>query len=157
MLQHRDKRFLPYRQDLIFGMVADVDRYQEFLPWCLASRISKRGERELRGDLIVGYKALRETFSSRVLLDPPNRIDVEFLEGPFNYLKNHWVFTPSHVADLTEIDFLVEFDFNAPRLQEMFTPLFADAIKKMIAAFETRAHALFGPDAPPQAAKPRLL
>ena len=92
MPTHAERRPLPYRPDQLYQLVADVERYPEFLPWCLAARIRERGPTLVVADLLIGYKMVRERFTSRVTLSPPGRIDVSYTEGPFRYLNNHWLF-----------------------------------------------------------------
>jgi coenzyme Q-binding protein COQ10 len=94
-------------------------------------------------DLIIGFKVFRERFTSRVTLDPEgNRIDVEYTEGPFKYLKNHWIFREHPQG--CEIDFYVDFEFRSKLLQKTIELLFNEAVKRMVGAFETRAKQLYG-------------
>ena len=146
MPTHAEKRVLPYTPEQMFALVADVERYPEFLPWCLACRIRRRDGNALYADLIIGFKMFREKFTSRVTLDKPHRIDVAYLEGPLQYLNNHWIFHP--VEGGTLIDFCVDFEFRSKMLQAVIGALFNEAVKRMVHAFELRAHALYGaPDA----------
>lgn len=93
MPTHAEKRNMPYSADQMFDLVAQVDLYPQFLPWCLASRITKREGHVFYADLVIGYKMVREKFSSRVTALRPDHIHVEYLEGPMHYLSNHWLFT----------------------------------------------------------------
>jgi coenzyme Q-binding protein COQ10 len=102
MSTYSEKRFLPYTPDQLFALVAAVDRYPEFLPWCRAARI--RSSEKLKGigdkavivvDLVIGFRMIREHYTSSVMLQPPNRIDVTCVKGPFRYLDSNWIFEPA--------------------------------------------------------------
>ena len=142
MPTHAEKKLLPYTREQLFDLVADVERYPEFLPWCVGARIRERHDNEILGDLLIGYKMVRERFTSRVVLSRPDRIDVSYSEGPFKYLTNHWLFIPEDGGCL--IDFYVDFEFRSKMLQKIMEMFFNEAVKRMVGAFETRAHALYG-------------
>ena len=146
---HKEKRVLPYSPEQLYALVVDIERYPEFLPWCLAARIKDRREELIVADLVIGFKVFRERFTSRVV---PNataqRIDVTYAEGPFKYLENHWVFEDH--PDGCLIDFYVDFEFRNKLLQRVIEALFHEAVRRMVAAFETRARDLYGlPSAAP--------
>ena len=141
MPTHAEKKLLPYTQAQLFDLVADIERYPEFLPWCVGARIRERNGNEILGDLLIGYKMVRERFTSRVVLSRPDRIDVSYSEGPFKYLTNHWTFIPQEEGCL--IDFYVDFEFRSRFLQGIVKVLFNEAVKRMVSAFEARAHALY--------------
>ncbi|UCH73007.1 MAG: type II toxin-antitoxin system RatA family toxin [Rhodospirillales bacterium] len=144
MATHAERRVLPYRPDQMFDLVARVDRYPEFLPWCLGARIRSRQENVIVADLIIGFRGIRERFTSRVLLDRSQmRIDVAYLDGPFRYLNNHWIFN-ARPNDACEIDFFVDFEFRSRILQRIMGLLFNEAIRRMVSAFEARAADLYG-------------
>jgi len=144
MPTHAEKRELPYRAEQLFDLVADIERYPEFLPWCVAARIRSREEDGLTADLIIGFKMIRERFTSRVTLDRPNlRIDVAYTDGPFRYLNNHWVFE-SLPNGQCRIDFYVDFEFRSLVLQKIIGALFNEAVRRMVHAFEGRARKLYG-------------
>src|SRR6201989_2691090 len=94
MPTHAEERVLPYTPQQLFALVADIERYPEFLPWCIGARIREREPNLIVADLIIGFRMVRERFTSRVSLAPPQRIDVAYAEGPFRYLNNHWSFSP---------------------------------------------------------------
>ncbi len=144
MPTHAEQRILPYRPDQLFDLVADIERYPEFLPWCVAARVRTRTDQEVVADLVIGFKMIRERFTSRVRLDRPNRrIDVAYTEGPFRYLNNHWVF--EELPDgATRLDFFVDFEFRSVMLQKIIGVLFNEAVRRMVAAFEARAKQLYG-------------
>ena len=147
MPRHAERRVLPYTPEQLFGLVAAIEKYPEFLPWCIAARIRSRSavpEGELViADLVIGFKVFREQFTSRVTLQPAERrIDVAYADGPFKYLSNRWVFEP-HESGCT-VDFSVDFEFRNRLLQKTIELLFHEAVKRMVGAFETRAAALHG-------------
>ena len=143
MPTHAEKRILPHKPAQLFDLVADVGRYPEFLPWCLAARIRRRDGNVIVADLVIGFKMLRERFTSQVKLDPAaSRIDVTYVDGPFKDLNNHWVFLEDHKGCM--IDFYVDFEFRSRFLQRMMQPLFNEAVRRMVSAFETRAKDLYG-------------
>ncbi len=144
MPTHAEQRVLPYRPDQLFDLVADIERYPEFLPWCVAARIRSRQGQEILADLVIGFKMIRERFTSRVKLDRAGRrIDVSYSEGPFKYLNNHWLFEEMPDGS-TRIDFFVDFEFRSVMLQKIIGVLFNEAVRRMVAAFEARAKALYG-------------
>ncbi len=145
MLKHLEQRHLPYTPEQMFALVADVGRYQEFLPWCIASRINRReSETVFYADLVVGYKMFRERFSSKVMLSPSQEIRIEYLKGPLKNLKNRWLFI-RQPDNTCLIDFAVEFEFSNVALQTLANMFFNEVVKRMVGAFETRAEALYGP------------
>ncbi len=135
--------FLPYRADQLYDLVADIERYPEFLPWCSAVRLLSKSETEIVADLVVGYKFFRETFRSRVHLIPRTRIDVEYITGPFHYLNNHWVFKEGPQSG-TNVDFFIDFQFRNSLFQRATQLVFENAFNQMLTAFEKRAHQLYG-------------
>ena len=150
MPTHAEQRVLPYTQEQLFDLVADVERYPEFLPWCLGARIRERRANLIVADLLIGFRMVRERFTSRVTLNRPSRIDVAYSEGPFRYLNNHWVFEPTDGG--CRIDFFVDFEFRSRVLQKLIGVLFNEAVRRMVAAFEGRARQLYGSD--PNARRP---
>jgi coenzyme Q-binding protein COQ10 len=152
MPTHAEKRVLPYSDEQLFDMVADVRRYPEFLPWCVGARVVSRTEGELIADLTIGFKMFRETFRSQVTLERPHHVHVRYLTGPFRYLNNHWRFRP--VANGTEVDFFVDFEFKSRLLQAVIGTVFNEAVRLMVRSFERRAASLYRRAAPPAAATP---
>ena len=144
MPTHAEKRHLPYRPQQLFDLVADIERYPEFLPWCVGASIRSRTEREIVADLMIGFRLIRERFTSRVTLDRErNRIDVTYTEGPFRYLNNHWIFEPDGQGG-TMLDFYVDFEFRSIVLQKVIGVFFNEAVRRMVGAFEARAKELYG-------------
>jgi coenzyme Q-binding protein COQ10 len=143
MTTYAERRRVPYSPEQMYGLVADVERYPEFLPWCLAAKIRQREGSVIFADLVIGFRMVRERFTSRVALQPGHRIDVSYAEGPFRYLENHWIFEPTADGGCV-IDFHVDFEFKNRMLQKIITVLFNEAVRRMVAAFESRARALYG-------------
>ena len=143
MPTHAERRRLPYSAEQLFDLVADVERYPEFLPWCLGARVRERKANLIVADLLIGYRMVRERFTSRVTLDRARRIDVSYSDGPFRYLNNHWEFEPQPDGS-SVLDFYVDFEFRSRMLQRVIELLFNEAVKRMVAAFESRARRLYG-------------
>ena len=141
---HREQKILPYTPEQMFALVANVERYPEFLPWCLACRVRTRETpNAFIADLQVGFKMVREKFTSRVVLDPPKAITVTYLDGPFQHLSNEWTFTAAPGG--TAVDFFLTFEFRSRLLQALIGALFEEAVRRMVGAFEARAAKLYGP------------
>ena len=151
MPTHAEQRHLPYTQDQLFKLVAEVDRYPEFLPWCSAARVTRREGEVFWADLVVRFKMFKERFTSKVTLHPNEQVDVVYIEGPFRYLNNHWKFIPQPDGSCV-IDFYVDFEFRSKILQKMIGLLFNEAVSRMVNAFEARARDLYGPDGVARAA-----
>lgn len=143
MTKHAEQRRLPYTPEQLFDLIADVKRYPEFLPWCLSSRITHEEEDAFNADLVIGYKMIRERYSSRVTLNVPDHIHVEYTSGPMKYLSNHWKFIREEDGSCT-IDFFVEFEFKNRILQNLIGVFFNEIVRRMVSAFEERALALYG-------------
>ena len=159
MPSHKEKRVLPYTPEQLFTLVGDLETYPEFLPWCIAARNRKREDGEgssiIWSDLVVGFKLIRERFTSKVTLTPGDetsdaRIDVEYVDGPLKFLRNHWIFVP-HEDGACEIDFYVEFEFRSRIFEKMIGALFHEAVSRMVGAFEKRAAELYEPVGTPTA------
>jgi coenzyme Q-binding protein COQ10 len=142
MPTHAEQRVLPYTAEQLFDLVADIEHYPQFLPWCQGARIRECRRCLIVADMIIGFKMFRERFTSRVALDPPHRIDVTYAEGPFRYLNNHWVF--EKVPEGCQIDFFVDFEFKSRVLQKVIEMVFGEAVRRMVGAFEGRARNLYG-------------
>ena len=143
MPRHSETRHLPYSPDQLFDLVADVGRYQEFLPWIAATRVRSNSESEMIADLVVGFKAIKETFASRVNKERPRSIRIEYIEGPLKYLHNSWTFEPDGKGG-TRIGFCVDFAFKSRIFETLAGQMFDRALRRMIGAFEERAHQLYG-------------
>jgi coenzyme Q-binding protein COQ10 len=146
---HAEKRHLPYRPEQLFELVAGVERYPEFLPWCKAARVTRREGPVFYADLVIAFKMFRERFTSKVTLHPMTLIDVEYINGPFHYLNNHWKFDTAPIDGHCVVDFYVDFEFRSRILQNLIGLLFNEAVSRMVSAFETRAHQLYGRETAP--------
>lgn len=138
----RETRRLPYSAEQMFDLVADVGRYGEFLPWVVATRVRSDDGQEMIADMLVGFKALREKFTSRVIKDRPRQIEVIYVDGPMRDLDNTWTFRD--VEGGCEIDFCVDFSFRNKMFEMLAGQYFDRAFRKMVEAFEERAGQLYG-------------
>lgn len=137
-----ETRRLPYSAAQMFDLVADVARYGEFLPWVVATRVKSDSEHEMIADMLVGFKALRERFTSRVEKDRPGRIKVHYVDGPMRDLDNVWLFRD--VEGGCEVEFDVRFTFRNAVFEKLAGQYFDRAFRKMVTAFEERADKLYG-------------
>ncbi|MDQ2877760.1 MAG: type II toxin-antitoxin system RatA family toxin [Pseudomonadota bacterium] len=142
MPRHSETRRLPYSPEQMFDLVADVGRYGEFLPWVSAIRIRSDSPTEMIADMVVGFKGLRETFTSNICKSRPDEIHVDYLDGPLKYLRNDWAFRAA--SDGCDVDFSVDFEFRNRMFEMIAGQMFGAALRKMIGAFEARAAALYG-------------
>lgn len=127
----------------MYDLVADVGRYGEFLPWVSAVRVRSNSETEMVADLIVGFKGLRENFTSRVIKARPANISVDYVDGPLKFLHNEWCFA-DHPCGGSTIDFTVDFAFKSRIFETLAGQVFERALRKMTDAFVGRAEALYG-------------
>ncbi|MHC8509558.1 MAG: type II toxin-antitoxin system RatA family toxin [Rhodospirillales bacterium] len=146
MPRHAEVKLLPYTPAQMFALVAAVEDYPQFLPWCAASRVKSRAKSEtgdeITADLAIGFKMFRETFTSRVLLNPPHEIKVIYEDGPLKRLTNKWIFMDDPVG--CRVDFEVDFAFRSRALEAAIGAVFGEAVRRMVGAFETRAHRIYG-------------
>ncbi|TXG83136.1 MAG: type II toxin-antitoxin system RatA family toxin [Sphingomonadales bacterium] len=152
MPRHTDEKLLPYTPDQMFDLVADVRAYPQFLPWVVGSRVVSQSQTLITADLIVGFKVFRESFTSRVTLERPGHIHVDYVKGPLRHLYNDWRFEPA--GEGARIGFLVDFEFKNPLFERMVGGLFTEAVKRMVTAFEARAAQLYGVGAPSATSRP---
>ena len=139
----RETRRMPYSAEQMFDLVADVAHYGEFLPWVIATRVRSDSASEMIADMLVGFSAIREKFTSRVRKQRPGRIDVHYIDGPLRDLDNSWTFRP--LADGgCEVDFCVDFTFRNPVFEALAGQYFDRAFRRMVEAFEQRAAVLYG-------------
>lgn len=138
-----ETRRLPYSAEQMFDLVADVTRYPEFLPWVVATRVKSDSDTEMVADMLVGFKMLREKFTSRVMKHRPDELHVRYIDGPMRDLDNRWRFTPLG-PDACEIHFSVTFSFRNALFEKLAGQYVDRAFGKMVAAFEARANALYG-------------
>jgi coenzyme Q-binding protein COQ10 len=143
--KHHETRRLPYSPEQMFDLVADVARYPEFLPWVSAMRVRTNSDTQMVADMIVGFKGLRETFTSKIDKERPNRVHVDYVDGPLKYLRNDWLFRPDGAG--CAVDFTVDFAFKNRVFEMLAGQVFGVALRKMIGAFEDRAAVLYGASA----------
>jgi len=141
--RHKDTRRLPYTPEQMFDLVADVGSYGEFLPWVAAVRVRSNTETEMVADLVVGFRALKERFTSRVTKVRPRKIHVDYLDGPLKYLKNDWTFESDGEGG-TNVCFYVDFEFKSRIFEAIAGQMFGMAFNKMVGAFEARAAKVYG-------------
>ena len=143
MPRHSETRYLPYTPEQLFDLVADVEHYDEFLPWVVAVRTRSSSETETIADLVVGFNAFKERFTSRVVKERPTRICVDYVEGPLKYLHNEWQFDRATDGG-TDVHFSVDFAFKSRLFETLAGAMFDRALRRMTTAFEQRAAALYG-------------
>lgn len=146
MPTHSESRFLPYSAQQMYDLVADVGQYPEFLPWCAAARIrSETSDGDsivMEADLVISFKVFRERFGSRVVLWPDaKKIDTEYLDGPFRYMKSNWSFEDAEGG--CTVSFFVDFEFKNAILQGIIGVVFNEAMHRIVRAFERRAADLY--------------
>jgi coenzyme Q-binding protein COQ10 len=143
MPRHSETKHLPFTPEQLFDLVADVEHYDDFLPWVVAVRVRSSNAAETVADLVVGFNAFKERFTSRVVKERPTRICVDYVEGPLKYLHNEWRF--ERAADGgTKVHFSVDFAFRSRLFETLAGALFDRALRRMTGAFEQRAAALYG-------------
>lgn len=145
-------RRVSHSPEEMYALVADVEKYPEFLPLCEALNVRSRRERDGReilvADMTVGYKAIRETFATQVLLTPEaNTIDVKYLDGPFRYLTNEWKFVAADGGG-SDVEFFIDYEFKSRILGALMGTMFDRAFRMFAEAFEKRADAIYGPANP---------
>ncbi|WP_332066145.1 MULTISPECIES: type II toxin-antitoxin system RatA family toxin [unclassified Bartonella] len=133
----------------MFDLVADIERYPEFLPMCeaLTVRFRKKCEEKslLLADMTVGYKVIRETFTTQVVLQPKeNLIEVQYIDGPFKYLENRWMFHHTEDKNACDVEFFIDYEFKSKMLGLLMGSMFDIAFRKFTDAFEMRAHQIYG-------------
>ena len=143
MPRHSETKHLPYTPEQLFALVADVGRYDEFLPWVVAVRIRSSSDMETVADLVVGFNAFKERFTSRVTKERPGHICVDYIEGPLKYLKNEWRFDLAPQGG-TDVYFSVDFAFRSRIFETLAGSMFDRALRRMTGAFEKRAEQLYG-------------
>ena len=149
MPQFSSKRRVRYPAAQMFDLVADIERYPEFVPLCRALKVKSRapkgeGVEIIVADMTIAYKLIRETFKSRVTLDRPKlEILVEYLEGPFKRMQNRWYFRPTG-EKTCEVEFFIDYEFRSRVLAMLMGAMFETAFRKFSAAFETRADEIYG-------------
>lgn len=145
MPRHNETRHLPYTPEQMFDLVSNVSAYPQFLPWVSAIRVRSNNDTEMVADMIVGFKGIKESFTSRVVKHRPDAVRVDYLDGPLKHLHNEWRFRDDGQGGVL-VDFEVEFEFKNRLFEMIAGQMFDRALRKMIGAFETRAATLYGTD-----------
>lgn len=149
MPSFRNKRHVRHSATDMFELVADVERYPEFVPLCESLRVRRKvasgeGVDILVADMSVAYKMFRESFTSRVTLDRPRlAITVEYLDGPFSRLENRWSFKPDG-EHTCEVEFFISYEFRSRTLGLLMGAMFDAAFRRFADAFEARADEVYG-------------
>jgi len=146
MRRHHERKILPYAPDEVFDLVADVERYPEFLPWCESLKVlsrEARGEAELlTAEMTIAFNVYRERIKTEVTLDRSARnIRVRYLKGPFKRLETAWQFAGEGAGTL--VDFDITYEFKSTTLQMVVGFFFEEAVRRMVAAFDARAAKLY--------------
>ena len=148
MIKHSETLSLKYSSDQMFNLVADIENYPSFIPWCNAVSVISRTENKNDGynvlvaDMNVSFKVFKERFSSRVTLYPSSKcINVEYINGPFKFLSNKWEFTDC--IDGCTINFNVEFEFKSRIMQRLIGVVFQEAMRRIVRSFEQQANFLY--------------
>ena len=153
MPRFSSKRRVKHTAEQMFDLVADVERYPEFVPMCQSLRVRQRttgpnGTEVIVADMTVSFKLIRETFTSRVVLDRPNlRIQVEYLRGPFSSMENRWIFEPQGEGT-SDVGFHIAYEFRSRMLGLLMGAMFDAAFQRFAGAFEKRADVIYPPPAP---------
>jgi coenzyme Q-binding protein COQ10 len=142
MITHTDQKLLPYSQEQLYKLVADIERYPEFLPWCQSAIIHQRQGNNLIAELEIGYKFFRETYMSEVTLTPTSEIKVQYAKGPLKHLINQWCFQAVSL-NTCQVDFELEFELKSSFLQKATETIFTTIVHQMLSAFEARAKLLY--------------
>lgn len=142
MPTHAETRVVPYRPEQMWDLVADVDRYPQFLPWCVGAKVRQQTATVQVADMAVGFGPFRERFTSRNGLLRPEYIKVRYERGPFHYLNNDWFFAPDPRG--CKVDFWVDFEFRSRILQTAMGAVFNEATRHMVNAFLRRAREIYG-------------
>jgi coenzyme Q-binding protein COQ10 len=146
----RSERRVRHKAGQMFDLVADCKRYPEFVPLCTGLRVRNRrpdgqGRETLIADMSVGYKMIRETFTSRVVLDKPRlRVVVEYIDGPFSHMENIWTFRDEPEGARSVVTFFIDYEFRSRTLGALMGSMFDSAFRKFAQAFEQRANAIYG-------------
>jgi coenzyme Q-binding protein COQ10 len=154
MPQHAESRIVPFQPEQMWDLVADVDRYPQFLPWCAAARVHERTDSLQLAEMVIGFGPFRESFISRNTLLRPEFIKVRYESGPFRYLRNDWHFAAD--ARGCKVDFWIDFEFRSRLLQAAIGVVFAEATRRMVNAFLQRARMVYGTPPGTPSTQPRV-
>ncbi|MBF0610409.1 MAG: type II toxin-antitoxin system RatA family toxin [Magnetococcales bacterium] len=133
---------VPFTPQQMYDLVVDMERYPEFLPWCVNGRKFHEEESHFHAEMTVSFKGVREKFQTLDRLEPHKRIHITLLSGPFSNLESEWAFSPA--ANGCRIDFFIDFQFKSTLLNLTLGPVFSQAAKQMVGSFRNRAVSLYG-------------
>jgi len=145
MPSHAETKILPFTSKQMFDVVLNVEKYPDFLPWCVALRVRKRGEAEMFADMAVGFKMLREKYSSHITWeehgDGRRHIHIQDAGGPFKFLETDWSFQANEEG--CEVGFRIDFEFNSALLEKVMGGIFTEAAHRMMQSFVSRAQEIY--------------
>jgi coenzyme Q-binding protein COQ10 len=141
MPKFTEDRIFPYSAKQMFDLVADVKEYPDFLPWCIGARIYDVKPDDFYADLLIGFMAFRERFTSHVILSD-GKIEIDYVKGPLSYLHNLWEFEDISNGG-SKLHFEVDFEFKNKLFQKLVGGLFTEAVHRMVVSFEARAEELY--------------
>lgn len=133
---------LPFAAMQIYNLVIDVEKYPQFLPWCVKARSWDQQPGQFMAELTISFKGLRESFQTLDIVEPGKKVEINLKSGPFQYLVSTWIFTETNGA--TSVDFFIDFKFDSRMKEMIMGPVFSQVSKQMIGAFRKRALALYG-------------
>ena len=151
MPSFRNERRVRHAAEQMFDLVADIERYPEFVPLCTGVNVRSRepqadGRETLIAGMSVGYKMISERFTSRVTLDKPRlRVLVEYIDGPFSHMENVWTFRDEPAGGTSVVTFFIDYEFRSRMLGSLMGSMFDAAFRKFSRAFEERADAIYKP------------
>jgi coenzyme Q-binding protein COQ10 len=149
-MRHKEIQYSVYSPKQLYELVIDIDKYPEFLPWCSAARILEKKNNCIYAELVVSFKSFHDKYTSRVKstvpedMNKPYLINVDLIEGPFQFLKNYWQFERDEKKNLTKVSFEIDFAFRSPVLQKLIGLIFEKALVSMMTAFNQRAIEIYG-------------
>ncbi len=153
MSAYAKRQHLPYAAPQLFDLVADVERYPDFMPWVIEARIRRRGDRTLAVEMAVAVGPLRKRFSTIATLDRPHRIDIASHDSMFDRFEQRWTFAPAAERG-TNVEYHVVFEFRSRVLQTLMGASFSDQAIATMSAFKRRAHRLYGGPSSPALSTP---
>lgn len=132
---------VPFTASQMYDLVVDMDRYPEFLPWCVRAHKYEIQEKSFKSEMTFAFKGIRETFHTLDKIEPGRKVTISHLSGPFSHLNSKWLFTA--LPRGSTVDFCIDFHFKSPLLNLTLGPVFAEASRRMVDAFERRARVVY--------------
>ncbi len=138
-IRHHERRLIKYPIDRLYEVVSDVEKYEEFVPWCIHSKVLSKTDKNMKAELTVGFQLLTEKYISNVELSKPNSVvAVSSQANLFEYLRTEWKFSPSSDGKSTWVTFQIDFKFKISLYNELSEFFMQQVVKKMVQAFEQR-------------------